>query len=196
MKLTAYLDIIARPGGEVTLHDVMSFLVQQLHHASRHGKIALAFPNMGKKPGLGDFVRVFAEDIETLNRVSDFLANNPRVDEFAIVRRPKPVPAGVTEYECFSYFRLSHGLSEDRRIRLGERADLLQRINAKCRDNRRAGLDGLPFVTLYSSTTKSQFRLHVQRSPCAYSEGEPNGYGLSRKSQVLAIPVFESTTPP
>jgi len=191
MKLTAYLDMIARPGGEVTLHDVMSFLVQQLHHASRHGKIALAFPNMGKKPGLGDLVRVFAEDIETLNRVSDFLADNPRVDEYAIVRRPKPVPAGITEYECFSYFRLSHSLSEARRARLGKRGELLQKINMKCRENRSPLLDELPFVTLYSTTTKTQFRLHIQRSRCSYSEGEPNGYGLSRKSQVLAIPVFD-----
>jgi len=191
MKLTAYLDIIARPGGEVTLHDVMSFIVQQLHHASKCGQLALAFPNMGKKPGLGDFVRAFAEDIETLNRVSDFLAENPRVDEYAIVRRPKPVPNGITEYECFSYFRISHGLSEDRRARLGERGELLQKINMKCRENRAPLLNELPFVTLYSSTTKSQFRLHVRRSPCEYSEGEPNGYGMSRKSQVLAIPVFE-----
>jgi len=191
MKLTTYIDIIARPGGEVTLHDVMSFLVQQLHHASRHGKLALAFPNMGKKPGLGDFVRVFSEDIETLNRLSDFLEKNPRVDEYAIVRRPKTVPGGIAEYECYSYFRLSHGLSKARRARLGERGELLQQLNMNGREKRRLLLDGLPFVTLYSSTTKSQFRLHVRRSPCAYSEGEPNGYGLSRKSQVLAIPVFD-----
>jgi CRISPR-associated endoribonuclease Cas6/Csy4 subtype I-F len=191
MKLSAYLDVIARPGGEVTLHDVLSFIVQQLHYASTCGKIALAFPNMGKKPGLGDFVRAFAEDIETLNRVSDFLAENPRVDEYAIVRRPKPVPSGITQYECFSYFRLPHGLSEPRRARLGERADLLQKINMKCRENRRPLLDETPFVTLYSSTMKSQFRLHIRRSPCEYSEGEPNGYGLSRKSQVVSIPVFD-----
>jgi CRISPR-associated endoribonuclease Cas6/Csy4 subtype I-F len=191
MKLTAYLDIIARSGGEVTLHDVLSFIVQQLHYASRFGKIALAFPNMGKKPGLGDFVRAFAEDIETLNRVSDFLADNPRVDEYAIVRRPKQIPNGIAEYECFSYFRVSHGLSEPRRARLGERAEVLQKINMKCRENCRQLLDELPFVTLYSSTTKSQFRLHVRRSSCKYSEGEPNGYGLSRKSQVVAIPVFD-----
>jgi CRISPR-associated endoribonuclease Cas6/Csy4 subtype I-F len=191
VKLTAYIDIIARPGGEVTLHDVMSFIVQQLHHASKCGKIALAFPNMGKKPGLGDFVRAFAEDIETLNRVSDFLAENPRMDEYAIVRRPKQVPSGITQYECFSYFRLSHGLSESRRTKLGERGELMQQLNMKNRENRRATLRQLPFVTLYSSTTKSQFFLHVQRSSCEYSEAEPNGYGLSRKGQVLAIPVFD-----
>lgn len=193
MKPVAYLDVIARPGGEVTLHDVMSFIVQQLHHASRHGKVALAFPSMGKKPGLGDFVRVLAKDIETLNRVSDFLTASPRVDEYAVVRRPKPVPEGITEYESFNYFRLSHGLSDARRNRLGAQGELRQRINEKCRENHKTKLNdqhGLPFATLYSSTTKSQFRLHIERRPCVYSEGEPNGYGLSRKSQVVAIPVF------
>jgi CRISPR-associated endoribonuclease Cas6/Csy4 subtype I-F len=190
MKLAAYLDVIARPGGEVTLHDVMSFIVQQLHHASNHGKIALAFPNMREKHGVGDFVRVFAENIETLNDISDSLIANPRMDEYAAIRRAKPVPSGITRYESFAVFRLPHKLSEKRRASLGERGELRQRINDKCRENRRATLHKLPFVTLYSSTTKSQFRLHVQRSSCTYSEGEPNGYGLSRKSQILAVPVF------
>ncbi len=190
MKLMAYVDIIGRPGNEVTLHDVISFLVQQLHHASKHGKLALAFPNMGAKPGLGDFVRVFAEDIETLNRVVDALAEDPRVDEYAIVRRPKPVPDGVTSYESYSYFRVPHKLSEARLARLGEKGVLRQEINRRLREKRRAKLDELPFVTLYSSTAKAQFRLHIERRPCEYSEGEPNGYGLSRKSQVIAVPVF------
>lgn len=193
MKPVAYLDVIARPGGEVTLHDVMSFIVQQLHHASRHGKVALAFPSMGKKPGLGDFVRALAEDIETLNQVSDFLTANPRVDEYAVVRRPKPVPEGVTEYESFNYFRLSHGLSDARRNRLGDHGERLQEFNMEARSKRANRMNAkadIAFATIYSSTTKSQFRLHVERRPCAYSEGEPNGYGLSRKNQVMAIPVF------
>lgn len=193
MKAAAYVDVNARPGGEVTLHDVMSFIVQQLHHASREGKIALAFPNMEKKRGLGDLVRVFADDIETLNRVSDFLAANPRMDEYAAVRRPKSVPDGVTEYESFNYFRLSHGMSEARRGRLGEHGARLEEFNMEARRKRADRMNGksdIAFATIYSGTTKSQFRLHVERRPCAYSEGEPNGYGLSRKNQVIAIPVL------
>ncbi len=193
MKLAAYFDVTARPGGEVTLHDVVSFIVQQLHHASKLGKVALAFPNMGKKPGLGDFVRAFAEDIETLNQVSDFLAVNPRMDEYAVVWRPKPVPEGITEYESFNYFRLSHGLSNARRNRLGDRGERLQEFNIEARGKRADRMNAkadIAFATIYSSTTRSQFRLHVERRPCAYSEGEPNGYGLSRRNQVTAIPVF------
>ncbi len=193
MKPAAYLDVIARPGGEVALHDVMSFIVQQLHHASKAGRVALAFPGMGKKPGLGDFVRAFADDIDTLNHVSDFLTSNPRLDEYAAVRRPKPVPNGVTEYESFNYFRLSHGMSEVRRDRLGDHGKRLEAFNMEARRKRADRMNDksdIAFATIYSSTTRAQFRLHVERRPCSYSEGEPNGYGLSRKNQVVAIPVF------
>lgn len=200
MRLAAYLEVVARQGGEVTLHDVMSFIVQQIHHASRHGPVALGFPEMGRKPGLGDRVRVFAEDIDTLNRISDFLADNPRMDDYAILRRPKPIPDGINSYEAFMRFRISHPLSEARLERLGDRGLKLQHFNLNIRSKRADRMNtfdsngrntsGIAFATLYSATTKSQFRLHVERRPCEYSEGSPNGYGLSRQGNVIAIPVF------
>ncbi|MBI3148085.1 MAG: type I-F CRISPR-associated endoribonuclease Cas6/Csy4 [Betaproteobacteria bacterium] len=200
MKLTAYLEIVARRGGEVTLHDVMSFIVQELHHASRHGRIALGFPNMGQKPGLGDTVRAFAEDIEVLNAITGFLVANPRVDDYALVRRPKPIPKGISEHVAFSYYRIGHGLSKARLARLGERGRRLQEYNSETRakrankinefDGKGRNSSGIAFATLYSASTRAQFRLHVEQRQCAYSEGEPNGYGLSRKDNVVAIPVF------
>jgi len=201
MKLAAYLEIVSRrEGHEVTLHDVMSLIVQQVHHASRFGALAIAFPTMGEKPGLGDKVRVFAESLETLNKVCDFFESNPRLDEYAIVRRAKPIPESPRSFEVFMQRRFSHGISAARRAKLGERASRLDQVNAEIREKQTERLNrfdskgqnksGIPFATVYSSTTKSQFKLHVERVPCEYSEGTPNGYGLSRKGNLVAIPVF------
>jgi len=200
LKIQAYIDVASRPGGEVTLHDVMSLIVQTVHHASKHGKVAIGFPTMKSKPGLGDVVRVFAEDVDTLNKVMDFLAEDSRIDEYAIVRRPKSVPEGVLEHEAFVYFRLSHRLSDARMKRLGNLGNQFQQFNLESRSNRADRLNtvdkrgrnvsDIAFATIYSSSTQTQFKLHVERMDCEYSEGEPNGYGLSRVKNIIALPVF------
>lgn len=211
MKITAYFDVIARPSADRPMHDAMSFIVQQAHHASRHGPVALGFPSMGNKPGLGDTVRVFGRDAETLNRVWDFLAENPRMDEYGVLRRPKPVPEKVERYEAYRRFRVSRPPSESRLKRLGERGRRYLEWNQAARDRAadklnktdRKGFNasGIAFATIYSASSRSQFRLFIERmADCPYSEGVPDGYGLSRckmkkhsaadSGNLVALPVF------
>lgn len=200
MKPMFYMDIDSRMASDLTMHDVMSYIVQKLHHATKLGKVALGFPGLNglrDKTGLGNRVRVFAEDAETLTKVADFLAGDWRMDEYAIVRHPKPVLAGIERYEAFYRFRMSHPISKSRMEKLEARgvAEEFASFNAESRARQQAMLNGtkqkIGFATIYSATTRRQFKLHIERRSCTASCGEPDGYGLSRKTSVVALPVIE-----
>ncbi|TXF10353.1 type I-F CRISPR-associated endoribonuclease Cas6/Csy4 [Pelomicrobium methylotrophicum] len=194
MEPSVYLDILVRKGSDVTPHDIISFLTQKLHDARRFGKLALAFPTMGVKPGLGDMIRVFAEEREVLDRVCDFFAEDGRVDDYAIVRHPKHVPENVDGYEAYLQRKFARPLSRSRLERLGERGRMLHRFNLDIREKQRkraGGLEKYPFVTLYSASSRQQFRLFVQRIEATKEQqGEPGGYGLSRANNIIGLPVF------
>lgn len=198
-----YLDMMARKSVEIAPGVLVSDLVQRAHPflrqaAQERRHIALAFPDMGERFGIGERLRWFAQQRETLEFLLDGLLGDSRFDDYWIARQIKPVPASHGRQVAYVRYRISHALSEARSAR-HPRADTLSDINRKMRDKRISHLQkrpaGVGYLDLRSSSTQQQFRLFVQKidlgSDTVAGGTSPDSYGLSRASQIIPLPEFE-----
>lgn len=198
-----YVDLMTRKGVEIAPGVLATNLMQRVHpfikeaaHAGRH--VAVAFPDMRARFGIGERQRWFAEQRETLEALIDRLARDPRFDDYWIARQIKPTPSECERQVAYVRFRISHALSQARAAR-HPRAATLEAINSKTRNKRLRHLESTPagigYLDLRSASTQQQFRLFVQRvdvSPQIMSNaGAPDSYGLSRPTQIVALPEFE-----
>lgn len=197
MKPKFYLDIDLRLGTQFNAHDTMSFAVQKLHYTMKDRKCALGFPTIGGHQGLGKKIRVFSETSETLSKINFFLQKDWRMVEHFAIQSIKNVPSEVTEYEAYYRFRLSHSLSLKRENRLKSLglAEKFTKRNETIREKQfsqlQEAIDNMGFATIYSHSTGRQFKLYIIRKKCeSICQGEPDAYGLSRKNQVIALPVL------
>ncbi|TSE18253.1 CRISPR-associated endoribonuclease Cas6/Csy4, subtype I-F/YPEST [Tepidimonas alkaliphilus] len=199
-----YLDMMTRKSVEIAPGVLVSSLVQKAHPflketAQERRYIALAFPDMGKGFGIGKRLRWFAQQRETLEFLLDGLLGDSRFDDYWIARQIKSVPVSYDRQAAYARYRISHALSAARAAR-HPRADTLSDINRKMRNKRISYLQqspaGIGYLDLRSSSTHQQFRLFVQkidRGPDEVADGAiPDSYGLSRTSQIIPLPEFES----
>lgn len=198
-----YVDLMSRKGVEIAPGVLASNLMQRAHPfirgAAQEGRhVAVSFPDMATRFGIGERLRWFAQQREALEALLDHLASDPRFDDYWIARQIKPVPAGCDRQAAYVRYRISHALSQARAKR-HPRADTLDEINRKTRDKRLRHLEAAPtgigYLDLRSASTQQQFRLFIQRvdaSPQILSStSTPDSYGLSRPTQIVALPEFE-----
>ncbi|MDY6275579.1 MAG: type I-F CRISPR-associated endoribonuclease Cas6/Csy4 [Succinivibrionaceae bacterium] len=190
--LNFYIEIQLQSTDDVPIWFIMSKAYGMIHkslgRASANGKcpVGVSFPHMDEKAHeIGDIIRLFAEDSETLNalQLQDALS---RYTDYLIVSKVRPVrPAKgyVTYYKVHYSFTNSQirrfarhrGISEDEAFRL-----------YKVPERRH-----YPGIRLRSSSTNQDYMLFINSEQCKEPrEGLFSTMGLSSKIEKITVPVF------
>lgn len=193
MAYTTYFDLTMRPGqrgpDEAPSWDRLGRIWRITHGASRNIGVpfAVAFPHwMREGFGLGAILRVFAQDTESAERLYDALERVSGIRDLAEGSRVHSVSGVPHIFEAYLMHRIPSGISKTRKTLSADTQQIL-RDNARLR--RLTQQQGLPFVRMRSSTGHG-FRLVVERIAASVdAQGAPNGYGLSRATQIVALPV-------
>jgi CRISPR-associated endoribonuclease Cas6/Csy4 subtype I-F len=189
MTYRTYFDLKLRPDPEIPSWDRLGALWRLVHQAGAKSQapFAVAFPGwMVEGFTLGPVFRVFTRSEAQANTLYDALDANPRCADLAEGARVKSAPAGSISFEAYRMHRLPSGVSKDRRT---VPLDIAQALQVQARERRLAQQTAHPFVIMRSSTGH-KFLLVVERMAAqADALGEPNGYGLSRATQIVALPV-------
>ncbi len=184
METSHYFDIEARPKSELNIPDTFSLALKLLHQAGL--PFAMAFPAISGKM-FGSHMRVFGSETD-LGDIQDRLASD-MIDDYALIRRIKPVPASDT-LECFVMVRVKSPGSRSRR-RESRGAAAYGDAELQSIAHKQAALDKVPYLTAYGRSTGQNFRIYLKRTKVtSKTAGEPNGYGLSRAGNMIALPVF------
>lgn len=193
MAYTTYFDLTMRPGqggpDEAPSWDRLGRIWRITHGASRNIGVpfAVAFPHwMRDGFSLGAILRVFVQDAESAEHLYAALEQVPGITDLAkgsCVRHVSGIPH---IFEAYLMRRIPSGISKARKT---VSADTQRLLHDKARLRRLAQQQGLPFVRMRSSTGHG-FRLVVERIAASVdAQGAPNGYGLSRATQIVALPV-------
>jgi CRISPR-associated endoribonuclease Cas6/Csy4 subtype I-F len=189
MSYRIYFDLVLRPDPEIPPWDRMSALWRAVHRASARSNtpFAVAFPKwMAEGFTLGETLRVFTTGEDRANALYDALEQQPRWDDLATGSRVRSAPAHATSFEAYRMHRLPSGVAKKRRT---VPLDVAQALQARARDRRLKQQAAYPFVIMRSSSGH-RFRLVIERLAADPGQsGEPNGYGLSRATQLVALPV-------
>lgn len=189
MAYRTYFDLTLQPDPEIPAWDRMGALWRDVHRASAKSKtpFAVAFPGwMGEGFTLGETLRVFALGEAGANAIYDVLESHPQWGDLA---KGSPVKTALASagFEAYRMHRLPSGVSKARRT---VPLDVAQALQAKARERRLAQQTAYPFVVMRSSSGH-KFRLVIERTAADPGQsGEPNGYGLSRATQIVALPVL------
>lgn len=188
MSPKIFVDITLRSDQEIPVWDVMGRVWRGTHSAAARAgvKFAVSFPEYMKNGfGLGKKLRVFFGSLEDANNALSMLQVTD-VSEYASISRPVEVDGAEKPYEAYMMHRIPSGISK----RNDGKDESRKEIQFKARKRRLSQQAHHPFVRMRSSKGL-QFRLVFERVPAHKGQqGDPNGYGLSRKSQVIAVPVF------
>ena len=188
MAYRTYFDLTLRPDPEIPAWDRMGALWRDVHRAGAKSKVAfaVAFPGwMREGFTLGPTLRVFTAGDSGANAIYDALEATPGVADIALGSRVKTA-AQTNVFEAYRMHRIPSGVSKMRRnIPL----DIAQALQQKAKVRRLAQQANLPFVWVRSSSGH-KFKLVVERIAADPDEqGNPNGYGLSRATQTVALPL-------
>lgn len=174
MHANFYFDIQVRHGTELNVPDTFSLVARILHGS---GKLfATSLPGLKDKT-LGEILRVFGEDEETLDNIQDWISNGP-ADEYVSIRRVKPVPK-TNVFEKFKVMNVKSFHSRNkRRVKRNhapytqEEIDVIKIKNLK--------INNTPFITMHSKKMGCSFKMFITREVCNKEEnGTPNSYGFS-----------------
>lgn len=189
MTYSTYFDLTLQPDPEIPTWDRMGALWRDVHRASAKSRtpFAVAFPGwMGVGFTLGQTLRVFTRSEADANAIYHVLKSHPQWGDLA-TESPVKTAAGSASYEAYRMHRLPSGVSKTRRT---VPLDVAQALQAKARARRLAQQTAYPFVVMRSSSGH-KFRLVIERIAADPGQsGEPNGYGLSRATQIVALPVL------
>jgi len=193
MKPQVFFDLTQKPDTRSDSWAQIGFFWRKIHCASSVLAIpfAVSFPGwMQQGFGLGSRLRVFFEDTQQADAVFERLAAMPMGGDDegfeSIVSRTRKAtnPKG---HEAFLMHRISSGISKRSSDIAFEDRLAMQKM---ARARRIAQQQHLPFVPMGSSSG-NKFRLVIERIAADPSQtGAPNGYGLSRTSQIIALPVI------
>jgi len=191
MPFETYFDLTLRRESDIPSWDRLAQLWHLVHKASARSntRFAVAFPHwMQNGFGFGDTLRIFTETPTCAEALYGALETMPRAIDLAAgssIRRA----ARCDACEAFLMHRLPSAPSKNRKSVALERAVELQQDALR---RRLAQQQQQPFVRMRSSSGNA-FRLVVERiAATADQQGTPNGYGLSRTSQIVALPVASS----
>lgn len=206
--MQAYFDL-QFPGlsfGSMSLNTPISRLWRLVHQVSAHQQIpfAVAFPEMReRKSGFGQKMRIFVRTLDNAEILADRMrdALSHRADHIPGVLLMDGVEvlssaSAYSAWEAYFMVRIPSGVSRHRKNIPLDRANALR---AQAMDRRLADIrkKGLPSVQMASSSSSGNvFRLTVERRVLTEQDGiysgeqQPNGYGLSRATQIIALPVI------
>lgn len=197
MTYDTYFDITLNPdvGGDpdaVPAWEALSLAWRAVHGASRRTEtpFAVAFPRwMREGFTLGGVMRIFVQGMDVADRLYDAIDEVPQWQAWAYGSRIRKVPKEPQAYESYRMRRLPSGVSRQRKtITLEEQLALRDRARSRILVQQQ----GLPFVRMRSSSG-NLFRLVIERQyVSAPTDGVPNSYGLSRATQVVAVPIWEA----
>lgn len=191
-RFQAYFTVSVNPDAhEMPQPALLGAVWRHLHQAAAKAKIpfAVAFPDwMSKGFTMGNRIRVFAEDRSRADSLIEALQRIPGYRDIADETRVYVVREGTSRQEAFLMRRLPSGVSKNRKT---VSLELAKELQDHARVRRMAEQRGLPFVWMRSSTGH-QFKLVVERIGVeGDSSGLPNGYGLSRATQIVSLPVID-----
>jgi len=189
MKPSVYSDVIIRPEQDTPHWDRLRRPWWAIHGISRQHEIpfAIAFPEwMENGFGLGYRMRLFFENAEQADTFLDHLdAWQAREEYLSEISRIRKI-GHPCSYEAYMQRRISSGISKTGAIPL----DVKQSLRDQARQRRIRQQEGLPFVRMRSANG-NEFRLVLDRVQVNPSQtGRPNSYGLSRATQIVALPVW------
>lgn len=194
MAYTTYFDLTLRPGqagpDEAPAWDRLGRVWRVTHGASQKVDVpfAVAFPGwMREGFGLGPTLRVFVQDAGSAERLYDAIERAPGIGDLITGSRVRTAQGTPQAFEAYLMHRIPSGASKARKT---IPADVQQTLRESARIRRLTQQQGLPFVRMRSSTGNG-FRLVIERIAAAENaEGTPNGYGLSRATQIVGLPVM------
>ena len=194
MAYITYFDLTLSPGqagpDEAPAWDRLGRVWRVTHGASRKIGVpfAVAFPGwMREGFGVGPTLRIFVQDAGSAERLYDAIERTPGIGGLITGSRVRAVQGTPQAFEAYLMHRIPSGISKTRKT---IPADVQQTLRESARLRRLTQQQGLPFVRMRSSTGNG-FRLVIERvATTADTEGVPNGYGLSRTTQIVALPVI------
>lgn len=190
-----YQEITLLPGPEIPLNFLWSKVYRLLHSvlaesADSQGRtpFGVSFPGYSMendRPFLGDKLRVFAPDRESLEslQLKDRLQ---RLEDYLhIVRVPRPVPEIVKGYSRYARIHQeANGTAKARRyslrngISVSEAQKLFPPNGARLKE---------PYIRLNSKSTGQKMLLFIRKTESEAKDGSFNTYGLSN---VATVPEF------
>jgi len=193
MPLETYFDLRLSRDPDIPAWERLGRLWHLVHSAASRSAVpfAVSFPLwMQGGFGFGETLRLFTPDQAHAESLYDALEKAPQAADLAERSRIRKVHATQT-FEAFLMHRIPSGPSKARKNVDLERA---QELREQALRRRIAQQHHLPFVRMRSSSGHA-FRLVVERIAATGTEtGAPNGYGLSRTSQVVALPVIATSS--
>jgi CRISPR-associated endonuclease Csy4 len=197
-----YIEITLLPDVDVPLNFLWQKVYQQLHlkfvemksppaSLSKGGEvqpIGISFPKYDAKANtLGEKIRLFAPDFETLER---FNAKQTlrKLSDYVHVTSIRDVPTNVKTFGCFSRLQLkTSNLRLARRKAKRENVDIEIALSKFMRHTEKRTT--VPFVIVKSESNGEMFRLFIVYNEQANDTyvGGFGTYGLSDKS---AVPIF------
>ena len=200
-RMKQYVEITLLPCAEMPLHILTQQVYQALHlkfvemksppsPLSKGGEtqpIGVSFPKYDTEANtLGEKIRLFAPDVETLER---FNAKHTlrKLSDYVHVTSVRDVPTNVKTFGCFSRLQLkTNNLRLARRKAKRENVDVGIAL-AKFARHIEKQTDA-PFVVIKSISNGENFRLFVVYNEQANDNSAGFGmYGLSSKS---TVPIF------
>ena len=190
MKYSVYFDLTLREYPDIPLWDTLGRVWRIVHVAGANTQqiFAVAFPKqMTTGFSLGAVIRVFAMSLDAADALYDSIENTPGIEDLLSGSRVRKVNIeNVTGYEAYVMKRIS-GKVDAKFAADPEKVEMhMQRLLRQ-----KAQQQHLPFVRMRSSTG-ALFKLVFDRILVdSDSTGAPNGYGLSRKDLIAALPIFK-----
>jgi len=191
MSFGTYFDLRLRPDPGVPDWDRLGRMLRIVHVAGAQSAtpFAIAFPDYMSedKFTLGQRLRVFTQEAQGAEALYDGIERAPMAADLAEGSRIRCAPQGVAEFEAYRMHRLPSAPSKAGAIA----PELKRELQAQALLRRLEQQQVLPFLRMRSSTGHG-FRLVIERIRVAASDrGQPNGYGLSRQTQIVALPVLD-----
>lgn len=146
-----------------------------------------------------DVLRIFANEQHSLEQLIDKIKGHWKIRDYAILNQPTAVPtAKVTGYKSYFRFRIPT-LKMERNVESKTQSRNARRLKEARK---------MPYFKVSSQTTGQGFTVNVEildvdlnhphyGLPENYADqvknlnGLPDSYGLARKQQAFALPVFE-----
>lgn len=185
-----YFDLRLRPSSDdIPTWDRFGRILRAVHVAGVHSgtPFAIDFPrSMSEGFTLGDTLRVFVESTSGADKVCDSLdgvdwfADEVEGSRIKVVGSPKA-------YSALVHHSIPGGVLKPRD---GFSMEAQAQRRAATKAERYARTAHLPYLKIRSSSNKV-FNLRLERiSATSDQMGSPNGYGVSRPSQIIALPVL------
>lgn len=182
-----YFDLSIIKDAEIAQPVLMGVAWRYVHQASVKASVpfAVAFPKREEGGfSLGGKLRIFTQDMAGSERLYDEIELRTGLTNIASLSRIYTAK-DVNVFEAYMMKRIPSGV-----LKTHTNLEQEKIVQARAKLRRMAEQRSLPYVWMQSSTS-NKFKLVIERvTVSADNKGKPNGYGLSRLSQIIALPVL------